>query len=83
MYDPLLSRTLVDEIMGEFRRFPFRCRFCQRRFYGATARAPIGMKAIARTVWRIVTHGLPAGPMSAPFLSCITLLSVVCSRLFR
>lgn len=46
--------------MGEFRRFPFRCRFCQRRFYWATARAPIGMKAIARMVWRIVTHGLPA-----------------------
>ena len=26
-------RSLLDDIMANFRRYPFRCRACSRRFY--------------------------------------------------
>jgi len=32
------SRTLLDDVMANFRRFPFRCRACSRRFYRYVAR---------------------------------------------
>jgi len=27
------ARNLLDDLMANFRRFPFRCRACSRRFY--------------------------------------------------
>jgi hypothetical protein len=41
---------VLDSLMLLFRRTPFRCRRCERRFYSALNRSQDGPKTVSRAV---------------------------------